>query len=158
MLVAMLAVAAQSALPQPTRAEAPQGASLENTRGSLQPRLILALRYSDDLTLGAEATPAIQRVAIPAPPVPRECTPRYMAGPAVGMVLGYGAIGGGAAMIFANSFGFALSETEEKTRRDRGVQAGGAILMTAGVGALAYSIAKLVINRRERRRVCEEHP
>jgi len=85
----------------------------------------------------------------------RECKPRYMAGPAVGIVAGPGAILSGLFMIAAGTpidiFGPA-----ERTGRDRALTAGGAFVLAAGTGALFYSIGKLVKNRRTRKRVCHD--
>ena len=49
-----------------------------------------------------------------APPVPRECKPRYMAGPAVGVVVGPGAMVVGYGMVADGSFD--LFDTNQKTR------------------------------------------
>jgi len=91
----------------------------------------------------------------PSASTPRECKPRYMAGPAVGMVAGPGAIVLGWFMIGA---GYPTSRllftSSERTGGEKALTAGGAILFAAGTGALLYSIGKLVKNRRERKRVC----
>lgn len=157
-LIALLVIALQSSFPQPARAEEPPQPRLVNTGGSPQPHLTLTLRYADDLMLGTEGTHAVQRVQIPAPPVKRECTPRYMAGPAVGMVVGPVAMVGGIFMIGAGIPIEFFGVEDEKTKRDRGLQAGGGLLMAAGLGTFLYSIGKLVVNGRERRRVCDHRP
>jgi hypothetical protein len=48
-------------------------------------------------------------------------------------------------------------DTHQKTRRDRGLIAGGSITMAAGFGTFLYSIGKLVKNRHERQRLCHTH-
>ena len=141
-LIVLLVIALQSSFPQPARAEEPPQPRLVNTGGSLQPRLTLALRYSDDLMLGTEGTHAVQRVEIPAPPVPRECTPRYMAGPAVGMVVGPVAMVSG---LFLAASGAAFPPAEGRTPGQRGRIAGGSLVMAAGLGTFLYSIGKLYL-------------
>jgi hypothetical protein len=44
---------------------------------------------------------------------------------------------------------------DERTARDRVLQAGGVVTMVAGFGTLVYSTGKLVKNRRDRRRLCD---
>ena len=138
----LLVLVLQSSLPAPAYAD-----------GLLQPRLALVAADLRDPVLGMAGTGAVELVETPAPPVPRECTPRYMAGPAVGVVVGPGAIFVGYGMVAAGSFD--LFDTYQKTRGQRGLIAGGSIMMAAGLGTFLYSIGKLVVNRRERRRVCD---
>lgn len=125
------------------------------TADELPPRRIAVVAgLSDDPVLGIAGTGTVQYAETPAPPVPRECTGRYMAGPAVGLVAGPSAMVGG---VFLIGDGVGLNDSDGvdlKTRRDRGMQAAGGIMMVAGLGAFLYSIGKLVINRHERRRVC----
>lgn len=85
----------------------------------------------------------------------RECTPRYMAGPAVGMVVGPGAILAGFSMIAAGT-PIGIFGPAERTGRDKALTAGGAFVVAAGTGALFYSIGKLAKNRRTRKRVCHD--
>jgi hypothetical protein len=141
MLLGVLVRAVQSSLPSPAHAE-----------GGSQPRLALVADYSDDSVLGVVGSGTVQYVETPAPPVQRECTPRYMAGPAVGLVVGPGAMVGGLFMTAAGSYRSGLGE---RTARDRGLMAGGALVMAAGLGTFLYSIGKLAKNRHERRRICK---
>lgn len=126
--------------------------STANADGLPESRLALVTDHSEDPVLGVVGSGTVQYVETPTPPVPRECTPRYMAGPAVGAVVGPGAIVAGMFMVGAGSVD--PFDTHQKTRRDRGLIAGGSITMAAGLGTFLYSIAKLVKNRHERQRVC----
>ena len=99
---------------------------------------------------GLEVTP-------PPPPARRECKPRYMAGPAVGIAVGALAIVTGPALILAGTWDLELFGVEsEKTRADRALQGSGAALLIAGFGALIYSSVKLAENRHKRERVCDK--
>ena len=98
----------------------------------------------------------------PAPSVPRECTGRYMAGPAVGIPLGLSVAAFGSVLVAA-----ATSDLFEESRpndpKERGAAAGGSIMIGAGLAAFIYSSVKLSKNRRTRKRVCsssrkEEEP
>jgi hypothetical protein len=141
-LIAQLAIALHaSSFPQPAGAEEP-----------LQQRPLLTVRYSDDLMHGTEGTLAIQRVDIPAPPVPRECRPRYMAGPAVGLPLGVYAIASGTIMVRAGTDMQIFSSPPR--HRDPMLIGWGGALIAAGVGTFIYSSVKLAMNRHVRRRVC----
>jgi hypothetical protein len=140
-LLSLLVLAAQSSLPSSAHAE-----------GGSQPRLALVADHSDDPVLGVVGSGTVQYVETPTPPVPRECTPRYMAGPAVGLVVGPGAIVSGLFMVAAGSY---RSIPDQRTGGDRALIAGGAIVMAAGLGTFLYSIGKLVKNRHERRRICD---
>ena len=136
MFIALLAIALHSSsFPRPARADE-----------LLQPRLLLTLRYSDDLVFGTEGKLAIQRVEISAPRVPRECKPRYMAGPAVGLVLGVYAVAFGTVV---KRDGFAYPK-----QRDPMHTGWGAALIAAGLGTFVYSSVRLAKNRHARRRVC----
>ena len=99
---------------------------------------------------GEETDEVIEPVAS----TPRECKPRYMAGPAVGMVVGPGAIVSGLFMISAGTPVFKVLGQTERTGGEKALTAGGALVMAAGTGALLYSIGKLVKNRRQRKKVC----
>jgi len=124
--------------------------------GLAQPRFALVADHSDDPVLGIVGSGAVEFVETPAPPLPRECKPRYMAGPAVGLVVGPGAIVGGMFMIAAGSFQLDLFGVEdERTTRDRGLIAGGSLFLAAGLATFIYSSAKLSKNRHERRRICD---
>ncbi|MGB8331633.1 MAG: hypothetical protein WCE62_16010 [Polyangiales bacterium] len=129
--------------------------STANADGLPESCLALVTDHSDDPVLGVVGSGTVQYVETHAPPVPRKCTPRYMAGPAVGAVVGPGAIVAGMFMVGAGSVD--PFDTHQKTRRDRGLIAGGSITMAAGLGTFLYSIGKLVKNRRERQRVCHPH-
>lgn len=108
----LLVLVLQSSLPAPAYAD-----------GLPQPRLALVAADLRDPVLGMAGTSAVELVETPAPPVPRECTHRYMAGPAVGVVVGPGATVGGMFMVGAGSVD--PFDTHQKTRRDRGLIAGG---------------------------------
>ena len=153
-LIGLLVIALQSSFPQLARAEEPPQPHLANIGGSVQPRFALALRYSDDLVLGTEGTHAVQRVEISAPPIPRECKPKYMVGPGLGVPLGVGTVMGGAVMVAVGNLDV-LNTGDAKTRRDRALIAGGSIMIGAGLAAFIYSSVKLSQNRHARRRVCD---
>ncbi len=85
---------------------------------------------------------------------PRECTGRFVAGPAVGIPLGLGAAAIGGVLIYAgtNPLGDAFSQGSNNNAR--GAIAGGAILVGAGLAAFLYSAVKLHKNLEVRRRLC----
>ena len=76
------------------------------------------------------------------PPVPRECRPRYMAGPGTGVVLGMGSVGVGAPLIWAG------------TLYDARMTAGASLIVAAGLAAVVASGIKLKRNRDRRAHVC----
>ena len=134
-------------------------AELERRREATRPPVENADLDIDQLDLddtglrylpGEETDEVIEPVAS----TPRECKPRYMAGPAVGMVVGPGAIVSGLFMISAGTPVFKVLGQTERTGGEKALTAGGALVMAAGTGALLYSIGKLVKNRRQRKKVC----
>ena len=147
--IALLLVAPQLSFLQAARAEEPAQPRLANAGDFLQPCFSLALRYSDDLLLGTEGGHAIQRAEIPAPPVPRECKPRYMAGPAVGIPLGLGTAAFGSVFTYA-----ATVDVLVPTPNSRGGIAGGTLMIAAGLATFIYSSIKLKRNMDARRRLC----
>ena len=94
--------------------------------------LDLRLRY-----VPAQSTPE----AFP-PRVPRECKPRYMAGPGTGLVLGIGSIGVGGSVIWAG------------TLLDPRLTAGGSFVVAAGLAVAIFSAIKVKRNRDRRARIC----
>ena len=122
---------------EPSRSEV----AADPAKSASEPALKLGLD-SDDL----EVTPIEL-------PLPRECKPGYMAGPAVGIAVGTLASLTGPGMIWAGNFELE-GGTSEETRADRGLKIGGTVLLLAGLGTLIYSGVKLSKNRHERRRVC----
>lgn len=150
-LVLLLAIAMQVAVPLSAGAQKVPRTPLPSEHGMLQPRLPLALRHSG-LVLDMEEANSLQMGEVSARNVPRECTPRYMAGPALGVPLGLGAFMGGVVMVTVGNFH--LWEPEPKSRGDRGLIAGGSILMAAGLASFIYSSVKISNNRHTRRRVC----
>jgi hypothetical protein len=124
-IIGLLVIVLQSSFPQSARAEEPPQPPLATLGGPVQPRFSLRLRHSDALVLGTEGMHAVQRAEISAPPIPRECKPSYMAGPAVGVPLGLGAFMGGVVTVTVGNFD--LFEPDPKTRRDRALIAGGSI-------------------------------
>jgi hypothetical protein len=83
----------------------------------------------------------------------RECTPRYMAGPGVGIPLGLGTAALGSAFVFVSSV---PNETSLPDGRAAGIA--GAVMIPVGVAAFIYSSIKLSKNRRTRLRVCPPRP
>ena len=116
-----------------------------------KPKLTLPISYFDQVGSGAPGAMPQPGADLLATPTPRECKPRYMAGPGTGMALGAGAITGGALMVTAGNLQLFDSP---KTRRERGLIAGGSVLMAAGVAALIYSSVRLAKNRYARQSVC----
>ncbi|MEM8605854.1 MAG: hypothetical protein AAGF92_02015 [Myxococcota bacterium] len=92
------------------------------------------------------AAPADAAETDPDPPEPRECKPRYMVGPGLGIPLGAGSLIGGAIFtaIGVGTFG----STEPK------VIGIGAAMLTVGLGTLAFSMVKLRRNRERRLELC----
>jgi len=98
----------------------------------------------------------------PAPSVPRECTGRYMAGPAVGIPLGLSVAAFGSVLVAAASADL-FESSRPNDPAERGAIAGGSIMIGAGLASFIYSSVKLSKNRRTRKRVCgssrkEEEP
>lgn len=83
------------------------------------------------------------------PPVPRECTPGYMAGPGSGVVLGLGAIGVGGTFLWAG-----VSFADSGTGGPNAMVAGASLMIASGVAAVIYSSIKLKRNAEARRRLC----
>lgn len=81
----------------------------------------------------------------------RECTPRYMAGPAVGIPLGLGTAGLGSALVFVASVPY--TDTSLPDSRAAGIA--GAVILPVGVAAFIYSSVKLAKNRQARLRECK---
>ncbi len=119
-------------------------------QGSI-PKLTLSASYLDQVGSGVPGAMPQLGADVLATPTPRECKPRYMAGPATGMALGAGAITGGALMVTAGNLQLFDSP---KTRSQRGLIAGGSVLMAAGVATLIYSSVRLAKNRYARQSVC----
>lgn len=140
-LIALLVVALQSSFPR-----------LAHADGALKPRIALVADHTDDPMLGVRGTHAVQPSEMPAPLVPRECKPRYMVGPGLGVPLGVGAVMGGAVMVAVGNF--QVLGPVPKTRRDRAFIAGGSLMIGAGIATFIYSTIKLQENRHARRRVC----
>ncbi len=85
------------------------------------------------------------------PPPRRECTPRYMAGPAAGIPLGLGAAGLGSALVFVASVPF----TDPSLPDSRAAGIAGSVILPVGVAAFIYSSVKLAKNRQTRFRECK---
>ena len=100
-----------------------------------------------DLRLRYDAPPPTPE-ALP-PPVRRECKPRYMAGPGVGLTLGMASIGFGGVMI-----GFATDDDPFGISAEKGSIAGGSLMIAAGLAAIVYSGIKATLNGEKRARVC----
>ncbi len=119
-----------------------------------KPRPALVVDHSNDPVIGINVT----RVAAPpAPPpaVPRECTPRYMAGPGVGIPLGLGTAVTGAVFVGYGTADFELfGQRISWARNPPASIAGGSVMIAAGLTAFLYSSVKLSKNRRQRERVC----
>jgi len=115
--------------------------------------LIVALQTA--LAHPAQADEASQSIELrekPPPSVPRECTGRFMAGPAVGIPLGLGVAAFGSVLISAATVD--LFEPRPSSRSERGAIAGGSIMIGTGLAAFIYSSVKLSKNRRVRKRIC----
>ncbi len=84
---------------------------------------------------------------------PRECTGRFVAGPAVGIPLGVGTAALGGVLIYAGTDRF----FDDSSNARAGFIAGGSITVAAGLAALVYSSIKLRRNLEVRHRVCGEN-
>jgi hypothetical protein len=83
----------------------------------------------------------------------RECTPRYMAGPGVGIPLGLGTAALGSAFVFVSTV-----PNERSLPDGRAAGIAGAVMIPVGVAAFIYSSIKLAKNRQTRSRVCPRRP
>lgn len=83
---------------------------------------------------------------------PRECTGRFVAGPAVGIPLGVGTAALGAVLIYAGTD----PVFDSRSNNAAGVIAGGSIMVAVGLAAFLYSSVKLRRNLETRDRVCSE--
>jgi hypothetical protein len=136
-----------------------------DTRGRILTSMIVALGFCAVLLVGA---PGLAQGSYPAdfdprmryvppqptlegspPPVPRECKPRYMAGPGTGLVLGMGAMGLGGPLIWAGTY-----YGEPRSAGEKALIAGGSLMIAAGLAAVVYSGIKLKRNQETRNRVC----
>lgn len=79
-------------------------------------------------------------------PVRRECEPRFMAGPAVGMVLAPAGIAAGSYMV--------NEAVRDQLAVNRRLAAAGGVTIALSSVALIYSVGKLVTNHRRRKRNC----
>lgn len=95
----------------------------------------------------AEEEPATELGAA----TPRECTGRFVAGPAVGIPLGAGTATLGGVFIAAGQGLFG-----DPVDNSPGAFAAGSILLAAGLTAAIYSSVKLAKNMKVRRRMCGE--
>jgi hypothetical protein len=136
-----------------------------DTRGRILSSMIVALGFGAVLLVGApgraqgshpaDFDPRLSHVPpqptldVSPPPVPRECKPRYMAGPGTGLVLGLGSIGLGGALIGAGTY-----YGEPRSAGEKGLIAGGSLMIGAGLAAVVYSGIKLKRNQETRNRVC----
>lgn len=136
-----------------------------DTRGRILTSMIVALGFGAVLLMGVPAhaqgsDPAdfdsrLHHVSpqpvleVSPPPVPRECKPRYMAGPGTGLVLGLGSIGLGGPLIWAGTY-----YGEPRSAGEKGLIAGGSLMIAAGLAAVVYSGIKLKRNQETRNRVC----
>lgn len=89
----------------------------------------------------------------PAPSPQRECRPRYMAGPGVGIPLGLGTASVGAAFVFLASTPNSSSFPDSSSARAVGIA--GAVMIPVGLATFIYSSVKLARNRHTRQRVCD---
>lgn len=116
---------------------------------------VLVVALQTGLAHPAQADDASQSVELreaPPPSVPRECTGRFMAGPAVGIPLGLGVAAFGSVLVTAAAVD--LFEPRPSSRSERGAIAGGSIMIGTGLAAFIYSSVKLSKNRRARKRIC----
>jgi len=141
-LIAALVIGLQLGVSSPAQAEV-----------TLRVHPALTLRYSDDPALGLEGAQITRAYESPTPPTPRQCKPRFMAGPATGIPLGIGAAVLGGTMVWAGTdpHGTLFSDS---TGSQKGFIAGGAIVMASGLAAFIYSSIKLKKNLDTRARVC----
>lgn len=82
----------------------------------------------------------------------RECTPRYMAGPGVGIPLGLATAGLGSAFVFLSTTPSSGSSSGKSNSRAAAIA--GAVMIPAGLAAFIYSSVKAKRNRRTRKQVC----
>ena len=104
---------------------------------------------TEDPVLGIRGSGARSLVAAPPQPTPRECRPRYLAAPAIGVALGPLTMGGGAAMVTAGALG-----DRPASSRDRQMIGWGVGLLAVGTAVWIYSAFKLADNRQNRQRQC----
>ncbi|MEM8609617.1 MAG: hypothetical protein AAGF92_21115 [Myxococcota bacterium] len=81
-------------------------------------------------------------------PEPRECKPRYMVGPGLGIPLGLGAMTMGSVFTAAGARGILTTTNESK------LIAVGSVALVLGTAAFLYSSVKLSRNKTRRRQVC----
>lgn len=142
---------------EPARAEEPVRARLAAFRPALQISLDLPPDQYDDPAAQVEVASAAE----PSKPVgsvlPRECKPRYMVGPGLGIPLGIGAMTLGGVVVWAGTgcWGWAgVDCSAPRSTSERAAMAGGALLLGAGAATLIYSSIKLHRNMQTRTRVC----
>jgi hypothetical protein len=140
----LLATMMQAGVMSPAKAEEP-----------LALRLALPPSYFVDASIeGEPVAPPLEPTEPNAPPsTPRECKPRYMAGPAVGIPLGVGSMILGGVMVGAGT-DFQVFASGSGTN-EPSLIASGSVLLAAGAAAMAYSAIKLTKNVRRRALVCD---
>jgi hypothetical protein len=115
--------------------------------------LIVALQTGlADRAQADDVPQSVELLEAPTPSVPRECTGRFMAGPAVGIPLGLGVAAFGSVLVSAAAVD--LFGSRPSSRSERGAIAGGSIMIGTGLAAFIYSSVKLSKNRRARKRIC----
>ena len=88
-------------------------------------------------------------------PTPRECTGRFVAGPAVGIPLGLGTAAFGGILVYAGTNPLGDSFDSNRSGNNApGAIAGGSILIGAGLAVFVYSAIKLRRNLEVRRSIC----
>jgi hypothetical protein len=103
-----------------------------------------ARAHAQDAAADAPVITYLPRSSAPADP--RECKPRFMVGPAMGVVLAPTAIVVGSFMV--------AESVEDQLAVNRPLTAAGGVTIALSSAVLVYSVGKLVANHRKRRRVC----
>ncbi|MGB8222794.1 MAG: hypothetical protein WCF10_09405 [Polyangiales bacterium] len=139
----LLAMMMQAGVMSPAKAEEP-----------LALRLALPPSYFVDASIeGEPVSPPLPPTEPNAPSTPRECKPRYMAGPAVGIPLSVGSMILGGVMVGAGTDYQVLASGSGSNVP--GLIGGGSVLLAVGAAAMVYSAIKLTKNVHRRALVCD---
>lgn len=106
-----------------------------------------------NLSLDYHVLAQIEEAAAVESPTPRECKPRFMAGPGFGIAASPLAVVGGTFMIIGGTLDGLFTDDSNRVS-SAGLVAGGSVLVAAGLGTLIFSSVRLSRNLKARRSVC----